>query len=241
DITDDRILLSTIKFKNNETRNEIIDQYFSAFDFSGNFIEQFHFNDHSSIIYTANLLRNEEGIIVGKVENKANVQKKISFLKSNGKGEIKMVKELKLVNLEYIPIFYKISQLPDGDILIFGNYRKINTDPPSPGTLIFYDALTTIRINGADLDSKPVRNIDYSRSRIFSFPNPSIGNFNIDVSNNYHNLNLKISSTDGIELECKNLVEGLNTFHFNNFSSGLYLYQVFSESKLVYSGKWTKL
>ncbi|MEZ4908891.1 MAG: T9SS type A sorting domain-containing protein [Saprospiraceae bacterium] len=73
------------------------------------------------------------------------------------------------------------------------------------------------------------------------FPNPSIGDFRIDLGGEIGGSELHLYDLQGRELEkYKNLSEGENDFDFSELVSGVYIWNLMRKGEVIGKGKWVK-
>ncbi len=73
------------------------------------------------------------------------------------------------------------------------------------------------------------------------FPNPSQGDFKIEINGNAQKINLKLFDMQGRKVKAfNNLISGMNHINMYDLSQGIYIWKLEKEGKIIGSGKWVK-
>ncbi len=218
-------------------------QHIFVFGSNGNLLEE--------IVYPARInnsfgtcigllkLKNEPGILLLNKYSKNLDSINLSFYKSDGKGNLSFLAEIKMKDYYNLAIEGYLEELEDGKIILSGLFRQANLDVSQlPKTERFITSLWDLGITTSN------KSINEYQSEIKLQPNPTQGSFKIDgikfESQNYfitvHNVNgeliLSKSATQNSDL----------ILSLTGFATGTYYLSIYDANNLqIFLGQIIKL
>ncbi len=211
--------------------------YYLIFDFNGNLLEKIEYRTEGTVTIGGFMIENEPGIFIEHVmQNRNNNKISNQYLKSDGKGNLEKLKLLTYDGENYLSYGSAyIHQLENGDLILQGAVYKGSGAFSSNSKL-------TMRLNGKDfnLNPKTVGTKEHFYNELNIFPNPSGGSLAFELPQDIDPTELILRSIDGKIVKHVQVKSGFNLFHFHDLSSGIYLTQFISSSKVCAAKKWIK-
>jgi len=111
----------------------------------------------------------------------------------------------------------------------------------SDNNLELYEYGSWMKKFDADGNSVGTSDIPKSSWEITVYPNPSQGDFKVDIGGNARDTRLKLFDMQGKLVKTyDNLLSGINRLNLQNLSQGMYVWKMEKDGKILGSGKWVK-
>jgi len=129
-----------------------------------------------------------------------------------------------------------ITATTDGGCIITGARGKRKN-----GEVGLYEYGSWMKKFDADGNSVGTSDIPKSSWEITVYPNPSQGDFKVDIGGNARDTRLKLFDMQGKLVKTyDNLISGINRLNLQNLSQGMYVWKMEKDGKILGSGKWVK-
>ena len=236
EVSQDRIMFVALD-STNDVSNPTILRYF-VFDFNGNLVEKFTIRSENTFTVSSAFLRNEKGCVIALSEKISTNNKKLSLYKSDGKGNLSMIKEVteSFPKLYFIPSY--LTQLDNGDLLLTGTTNKTKADNSGENL----PTVTSILFDKDDL-GLVASNKNQEQDKEYSIqPNPSHGLFEFQHQSWSKPALLELFSVNKTSaIQRVKIDQFTSSIDFSHIPSGSYAYRIIEDQKIAVQGIWVKI